>query len=138
MPGGRTRAGAAGRDGGREAPPPKPPDPLAEPLPTISGMSSQQLRQKIQQSLRSSPELSARDSVKVTVTDTEIRLDGTVSSGGEKQAAERLAQSFGGNRLFKDSLQIAGSQRARRAPTDTATTGIPVAVGDGFAGRPKS
>lgn len=119
-------------------PPVKPLDPLEEPLPTVSRLSNTELQQKIQQSLGHTADLSAADSVHVTVTDTEIHLDGTVASGSEKRAAERLAQSFGGNRLFKNSLQIAGSQRTTTAPTNTATTGIPVAVGDGFAGRPKS
>lgn len=119
-------------------PPVKPLDPLEEPLPTVSRLSNTELQQKIQQSLGRTADLSAADSVHVTVTDTEIHLEGTVASGSEKRAAERLAQSFGGNRLFKNSLQIAGSQRTTTAPTNTATTGIPVAVGDGFAGRPKS
>jgi outer membrane biosynthesis protein TonB len=116
------------------APSPKPskpaPAPL-EPVPSLSPTNPAELQQQIEAALRDNPNTSA-SGVQVHVTATEILLEGTVANSKQKVEAERLAQSYGGNRRFKDNLQIAGSQSAVATQSVTGNTGVPTTVGSNF------
>jgi BON domain len=65
------------------------------------------LQGRIQQALQSEPSLSASH-VSVSVTDNAIELSGTAASSKDKETAERIAQSFDGNRKFNDKLTVTG------------------------------
>ena len=62
---------------------------------------------QVQNALQKEPTLS-NDNITVSVTDDTIELNGTVSSGKEKQTAKRIAQSYAGNRKVKEHLTVAG------------------------------
>ncbi len=79
------------------------------------------LQGRIQEALRNEPELAASH-ISVNVTDSAIAISGTVPSSKDKQTAERIAQSFDGNRKFDDKLLVTGQPSA--AP-GTANTGTP-------------
>ncbi len=74
-----------------------PPDPAANAA----------LQGRIQQALQSEPTISASH-VSVSVTDSAIELSGTAASTKDKETAERIAQSFDGNRKFTDNLVVTG------------------------------
>ncbi|MEO8725535.1 MAG: BON domain-containing protein [Acidobacteriaceae bacterium] len=84
--------------------------PALEPVPTLSKLSSAELQQRIESALRENANIVGAHGINVRVTDSEIRLEGTIANGQQKLEAERLAQSFGGNRLFKDQMVVAGKQ----------------------------
>ena len=65
------------------------------------------LQGRIQQALQNEPTLSASH-VSVSVTDISIELSGTAASTRDKETAERIAQSFDGNRKFTDKLVVTG------------------------------
>ncbi len=65
------------------------------------------LQGRIQQALQNEPTLSASH-VSVSVTDSAIELSGTAASTKDKETAERIAQSFDGNRKFTDKLLVTG------------------------------
>jgi hypothetical protein len=65
------------------------------------------LQGRIQEALRNEPTL-ASSQVSVNVTDTAIELFGTVASTKDKETAERIAESFDGNRKFTDKLVVTG------------------------------
>src|SRR2546426_23730 len=65
------------------------------------------LQTTIQDKLKSEPLLSSSN-VNVNVTDSTIELSGTVSTGKEKQTAERIAQSYAGNRKVVDRITVTG------------------------------
>ena len=67
------------------------------------------LQGQIQQALLNEASLKGSH-VSVNVTDSAIQLSGTVASGKDKQTAERIAESFNGNRNFEDKLVVAGSK----------------------------
>src|SRR5690349_4233965 len=64
-----------------------------------AGESDATLQGRIQQALQNESGLDASH-VSVKVTDTAIELSGSVPSGEDKQTAQRIAQSFDGNRKF--------------------------------------
>ncbi len=66
------------------------------------------LQGRIQEALRNEPTLAASH-ISVNVTNTAIELSGTAASGKDKQTAERIAQSFDGNRQFNDKLVVTGA-----------------------------
>jgi osmotically-inducible protein OsmY len=66
------------------------------------------LQTTIQDKLKSEPLLSS-STVNVNVTDSTIELSGTVSTGKEKQTAERIAQSYAGNRKVVDRITVTGN-----------------------------
>ncbi len=111
----------------------KPAPPPLEALPSLSRLSTSELQHKIESSLLGNPNIPSASGVIVRVTDTEIHLGGTIANGKEKLEAERLAQSYGGNRLFKDDLQIAGSQSVSASQPVTSNAGIPTTVGNSFS-----
>ena len=65
----------------------------------------------IEQALGREPSLSGSH-ISVNVTDTAIQLSGTVASAKDKQTADRIAQSFDGNRKFADKLLVTGQNGA--------------------------
>jgi osmotically-inducible protein OsmY len=69
------------------------------------------LQGRIQEALRNEPGLAASH-ISVNVTDSAIEISGTVPSGKDKQTAERIAQSFNGNRKFEDKLLVTGQPSA--------------------------
>jgi hypothetical protein len=111
--------------------------PALDPVPTLSHMSTSELQQKIEAALRSNPNISSASGVRVRVSESEIRLEGTIANGREKIEAARLAQSYSLNRLFKDQLQIAGSQAVVTSQPATSKTGAPTTVGNNFNTAPK-
>ena len=78
------------------------------------------LQSTIQDKLKSEPLLSS-SSVNVNVTDSTIALSGTVSTGKEKQTAERIAQSYAGNRKVVDRITVTGNGNASSSGSGQAT-----------------
>src|SRR3954470_24244262 len=72
---------------------------------------SASLQSTIQDKLKSEPMLSS-SSVNVNVTDATIELSGTVATGKEKQTAERIAQSYAGNRKLVNRITVTGNGNA--------------------------
>jgi hypothetical protein len=56
----------------------------------------------------------------VKVNPDSIDLSGTVGSTKDKQTAERIAQSFDGNRKLNDSLMVTGHGHSDMAPEHSA------------------
>lgn len=81
--------------------------------------SNPSLQSKIEQAIRSQAALAASH-VSVNVSYTEIALSGTVSSTQDKLTAERLAESFDGNRKLNDNLVVTGQGRSDLAPGQSA------------------
>ncbi len=77
------------------------------------------LQAKIENALRNEPALS-NSHVAVNVTDDSINLSGTVGSSKDKTAAERIAQSFDGNRKLNDTLAVTGHGHSCLAPDHSA------------------
>jgi len=79
---------------------------------SLSGLpgtgDSAALQSRIQEALREEPALSG-SRITVNVTDSAIELAGTVNSGKDRQTADRIAQSFDGNRKFEDKLVVTGT-----------------------------
>jgi len=73
-----------------------------------SNNDSASLQSTIQDKLKSEPMLSS-SSVNVNVTDATIELSGTVATGKEKQTAERIAQSYAGNRKLVNRITVTGN-----------------------------
>jgi hypothetical protein len=71
-------------------------------------MSNDQLKSQIENALRNEPTLSNAN-VAVTVTDSNIDLSGSVPTANDKQTAERIAQSYSGNRQLTDHLNVGSS-----------------------------
>lgn len=100
------------------------PDPQTVPstatAPATGGdQSSAALQSRIQDALRNEPTLSSSH-VTVNVTDNAIDLAGTVGSGKDKLTAERIAESFDGNRQLKDDLVVTGHGHSDMAPDHPA------------------
>ncbi len=81
--------------------------------------SNASLQSKIEQAIRSQAELGTSH-VSVNVSYTEIALSGTVPSTQDKQTAERLAESFDGNRKLNDKLVVTGHGHSDLAPDHSA------------------
>lgn len=81
--------------------------------------SNPSLQSKIEQAIRSQAAMAASH-VSVNVSYTEIALSGTVSSTQDKLTAERLAESFDGNRKLNDNLVVTGQGRSDLAPGQSA------------------
>ena len=84
--------------------------------------SNATLQGQIQQALRNASDLDA-SRVSVNVTDAAIEISGTVPSGKDKQAVERLARSFDGNRKFTNDLTITGQAPAQENPPNAKAAG---------------
>ncbi len=95
--------------------------PLGQPEPAANAA----LRGRIQDALRNEPTLSASH-VSVNVTDSTIELSGTAASSMDKETAERIAESFDGNRKFVDKLMVTGQASIKNETAKpSATTGNP-------------
>ncbi len=77
------------------------------------------LQSQIENALRSEPTLGDSHIV-VNVSTESIDLGGTVGSSKDKQTAERIAQSFDGNRKLNDNLMITGHGHSDLAPDHSA------------------
>jgi hypothetical protein len=77
------------------------------------------LQAQIENALRNEPALS-NSHVTVQVTAESINLSGTVGSSKDKQTAERIAQSFDGNRKLNNNLAITGHGHSDMAPDHSA------------------
>jgi hypothetical protein len=87
---------------------------LAKPDQNDSSLQSQ-----IENALRNEPTL-GDSHIAVNVSTASIDLGGTVGSSKGKQTAERIAQSFDGNRKLNDSLMITGHGHSDLAPDHSA------------------
>src|SRR3954469_19457936 len=81
---------------------------------------SASLQSTIQDKLKSEPMLSS-SSVNVNVTDATIELSGTVATGKEKQTAERIAQSYAGNRKLVNRITVSGGNGNSSSSSGQAT-----------------
>ena len=81
--------------------------------------NSAALQSRIADAIRNEPTLTDSH-VAVNVTDNSIDLTGTVGSSQDKQTAERIAQSFDGNRKLNDKLMISGHGHSDMAPDHSA------------------
>lgn len=77
------------------------------------------LQSQIQNALRNEPSLS-NSHIVVNVTAEGIDLSGTVDSSKDRQAAERIAQSFDGNRKLTDNVMITGNGHSDLPPDHSA------------------
>lgn len=75
-----------------------------------NGTSASELQTQIQSAVRNEPTL-ASDNVNVSVSSDEIDLSGSVATPKEKLTAQRIAQSYAGNRKVKDQLTVNGHNR---------------------------
>ena len=85
-----------------------------------SNSDSASLQSTIQDKLKSEPMLSS-SSVNVTVTDATIELSGSVATGKEKQTAERIAQSYAGNRKLVNRITVSGNGNSSSSSSGQAT-----------------
>ncbi len=92
--------------------------PAAAPL-SSSGQNNGMLQSRIADALRNEPTLGSSH-VSVNVADSSIDLTGTVGSGKDRQTAERIAQSFDGNRKLNDKLVVTGRGHSDLAPEHPA------------------
>lgn len=113
------------------APRPIPKGPDLQPVPSLTALNNQQLQDEIEKALRSNANTPSAQGVHVAVTDTDLTLTGTIASGREKVDAVRLAQSYSGNRLFKDELKVADSRRVMNTQPTGSNAGVPNSVGSG-------
>lgn len=72
-----------------------------------NGLSSGGLQSQIQNALKNEPTL-INNNLNVSVSDDQIDLAGTVATAKEKLTAERIAESYAGNRKVKDRVTISG------------------------------
>lgn len=94
--------------------------------PPSAGASNPTLQGQIQQALQNESGLDASH-IAVSVTDNSIEISGSVPSSEDKKTAQRIAQSFDGNRKFNDSLTVTGQAVPAGAgssahPTDSASS----------------
>ncbi len=73
------------------------------------------LQGRIQEALRNEPGLGTSH-ISVNVTDSTVELSGTVGSTKDKETAERTAESFDGNRQFRDKLVVTGQPQSGVSP----------------------
>jgi BON domain len=103
------------------------PDPQA--VPNSSGnaggnsmttpQSNTTLQARIEDAIRNEPTL-GNSHVAINVTDSSINLTGTVGSSNDRETAERIAQSFDGNRKLNDKLVVTGHGHSDMAPDHSA------------------
>ena len=78
------------------------------PLPSSNVADSASLQQQLDQAYQSEPSLNG-SSIKVSVTDSEVQLAGSVPTGKEKITAKRIAQSYAGDRKVVDKVTVGGT-----------------------------
>ena len=84
-----------------------------------AAVSNAALQGRIQDALRNEPTLGSSH-VQTNVTASTIELTGTVGSTQDKQTAERIAQSFDGNRKLDDKLVVTGHGHSDMSPDHSA------------------
>ena len=77
------------------------------------------LQSRIQDALRNEPTLGSSQ-VTAAVIDSRIEFSGSVGSSKDKLTAERIAQSFDGNRQLDDQLVVTGHGHSDMAPRHPA------------------
>jgi osmotically-inducible protein OsmY len=87
-----------------------------------SSPDSTTLQSTIQEKLKNEPMLSS-SSVNVNVTDSTIELSGSVSTGKEKTTAERIAQSYAGNRKVVDRITVTSNGNAASPSSSNSGSG---------------
>jgi hyperosmotically inducible periplasmic protein len=93
--------------------------------PGSTNQNDSSLQSQIANALRDEPALS-NSHIVVNISGESIDLSGTVGSSKDKQTAERIAQSFDGNRKLNDSLTITG-QKPGNGQAGSATNNPPAA-----------
>jgi glycerol-3-phosphate dehydrogenase len=88
--------------------------------PGISAAENATLRGRIQQALQNDTSLSGSH-IAVSVTSSDIELTGMVASSKDKETADRIAQSFDGNRHFTDKLVVNGQNQFNPAAKNGAS-----------------
>jgi len=78
--------------------------------PGISTAEDAALQGRIEQALQNDASLSGSH-IAVSVTRGEIALSGTVASTKDRETADRITQSFDGNRHFADQLFVTGQNQ---------------------------
>jgi len=101
---------------------PTTPEVQTGPSTTSAPTTGGELQGQIQNALKNEPTL-ANDNINVSVTDNEIDLAGTVTTGKEKLTAKRIVQSFAGNRKVKDHLTVGGQENTRSNENPASSTG---------------
>jgi hypothetical protein len=91
-------------------------------------MSNDQLKSQIENALHNEPTL-ANANVAVSVTDSAIDLSGTVPTSNDKQTAERIAQSYSGNRQMSDHLSVGSSSGMTPQSGSTGMSGTSTSTG---------
>jgi hypothetical protein len=84
-----------------------------------SPQSNTTLQSRIEDAIRNEPTLGSSH-VAINVTDSSIDLTGTVGSSSDPETAERIAQSFDGNRKLNDKLVVTGHGHSDMAPDHSA------------------
>lgn len=74
---------------------------------SVTGTAAGGLQSQIQNALRNEPTL-AKDHFNVSVSDDQIDVSGSVSTAKEKVTAQRIVQSYAGDRKVKDQLAVNG------------------------------
>ncbi len=95
------------------------------------------LQSQIDNALRNQPTL-GNSHIVVSVTAEAIDLSGAVGSSKDRQAAERIAQSFDGNRKLNDNLMIMQRGDSYLAPGHSATNNRAAGNAQNPATRPDS
>jgi hyperosmotically inducible periplasmic protein len=95
--------------------------PASDPaIPANFGQQSNSVLQaRISDALHNEPTLGS-SSVAVDVSDKTIDLSGSVGSSKDKQTAERIAESFDGNRQVNDKIVVTGHGHSDLAPNHPA------------------
>jgi len=117
---GQAPAGSAGAPLSAMQPPQSIPNGFpTTPVPPLGNQNDSALQSQIENALGNEPALSSSH-ITVNVTAESIDLTGTLGSSKDKQAAERIAQSFDGNRKLNDNLTLTGHGRSDPAADHSA------------------
>jgi osmotically-inducible protein OsmY len=80
-----------------------------------------QLQQQIQTALKNDPSLS-NSTIMVSLATDSIELSGDVATGKEKKTAQRIAESYAGNRKMKNNITVAGKGAGAKDSTNPSAT----------------
>ena len=87
-----------------------------------SAAADDQLQQQIQTALKNDPSL-ANDAFVIVITTDAIDLSGDVATGKEKKTAQRITESYAGNRKVKNNISVGG--KGAGAKDSTTPSAIP-------------
>jgi osmotically-inducible protein OsmY len=88
-----------------------------------------QLQQQIQTALKNEPTLS-NDSINVNVAADKIELSGTAASGKEKKTAQRIAESYAGNRKVENHITVSGQGQGASGMSSSPSSNPPSSSGN--------